>query len=440
MSKDPTRIQGVAAFQERIEQMFKAFSNASQIGADQTMSLSDLYYARAKMEGVAHELNRGSAAHDSFKTYLRKVDDLLVNKLDEAAKAAGTNGGAEIRALKREYQLGSWAKRAAEDGTNRIIGNNIIGLRGGAAGFAGIATGHVLGGLGTMLASKVMKERGAAVGAYVLSQAAERGYVRKAVEAFDAKVKSAAQSVLKEGPRARPEVKKGPGRPKKENPVSGREAQKQTVREGQAIVKWAAKLRANPDDFRKGLEDSAAVITEAAGPKTADAWVSTALRAVNFVIARVPSKPILDPLDASSAPPLTHDEADRLVRAFRYATQPMAVWEDLEQGIVTADTVEAAKTFMPEAWQDFQMHLYGHLEEQLARNVQLSQSQRLRVYRILGVPAGADMRPEMVKRYQVNFSSGGAPAGAPKGGGGKPVDLKVGQSSLDRVESRASGG
>ncbi|MCW5834502.1 MAG: hypothetical protein KIS78_19025, partial [Labilithrix sp.] len=443
MAKDPTRIQGVKAFQERVEQMAQAFHNARQLRrADQTMSLSDLYYARAKMEGVAHELNRGSAAHDAFKTYLRRIDDMLVTKLDEAATAAGGEGGSRIRELKREYQLGSWAKRAAEDGVNRIKGNNIVGLREGVGAAVGLATGHPLTGLGAALAGKALRERGAAVGAHILSQAAERGVVAKAVRAFDEKVKSAAANVLREGKRVRPEQARKPGRPRKTTPIEGREQQRQTVREGQDIVERIAKIKADPSTFRKGIEDTASVIAENAGPKTADAWTTTAIRAFTFLAAGVPDKPRLDPLDASSRPPLTYDEADRLVTRHRYVTDPMSVWEDLDNGIVTADSVAAAQELMPDAWADFQQHLYAHLTEQMTRNVQLSQSQRLRVYRLLGIPAGSDMRPEMVARYQANFSQQPpAPQGAPpvKPPGGKPVDLKLKQSGFDRAEARASG-
>lgn len=239
----------------------------------------------------------------------------------------------------------------------------------------------------------------------------------------------------------RPEQKKPRGRPKKETPLSGREQQKQTIRQGQEIVRWVAKVKADPTAYRKSLEDAASVIAESAGPKTAEAWTTTALRAFNFIVQRVPQKPRLDPLDPSSTPPLTFEEADRLVTAMKYATEPMSVWDDLENGIVTEDAVSAAKTFMPEAWQDFQMHLYGHLEEQVSRNAQLSQSQRLRIYRILGIPAGADMRPEMVRRYQANFTQQPMPAKASpaKPSGGKPIDLKINQSAFDRAEARAAG-
>ncbi|MBX3202329.1 MAG: hypothetical protein KF894_29645, partial [Labilithrix sp.] len=443
MARDPTRIQGVKAFQERVEQMAQAFHNARQIRrGDMTMSLSDLYYARAKMEGVAHELNRGSAAHDAFKTYLRRIDDMLVTKMDEAAAVAGGEGGARIRELKREYQLGSWAKRAAEDGVNRIKGNNIIGLRGGVGAFVGLATGHPIAGLGTALASKALKERGAAIGAHILSQAAERGVVAKAVRAFDEKVKSAAANVLREGKRARPEQARKPGRPKKTTPVTGREQQKQTVREGQDIVERIAKIKADPSTFRKGLEDTASVIAANAGPKTADAWTTTAVRAFNFLVQAVPDKPRLDPLDASSRPPLTYDEADRLLTRHRYVTNPMSVWEDLDNGIVTSDSVTAAQELMPDAWADFQQHLYDHLTEQVTRNAQLSQSQRLRVYRLLGIPAGSDMRPEMVARYQANFTQQQqpAPSGAPPAKpSGKPINLKIHQSAFDRAEARTTG-
>ena len=129
MASDPTKIQGVSAFNDRVAQTFEALTNGGKVSASGEMSLADMYYTRAKLESVAHELGRDTAANAGFKSWLREVDSQLVSKLDEAAKAAGKEGqGDAIRALKREYQLASAAERAATEGVDRIHGNNIFGL------------------------------------------------------------------------------------------------------------------------------------------------------------------------------------------------------------------------------------------------------------------------------------------------------------------------
>jgi hypothetical protein len=79
----------------------------------------------------------------------------------------------------------------------------------------------------------------------------------------------------------------------------------------------------------------------------------------------------------------------------------------------------------------------------MLRNRKLTQSQRLRIDKLLGYPAGADLRPEAIQRNQSNYAAideapqGAPPAPSPTGNG--PVNLKVQQTGFDAVEARATG-
>ncbi|MES2338893.1 MAG: hypothetical protein V4537_12425, partial [Pseudomonadota bacterium] len=204
MMSDPTRIAGADAFQRQIGQTFDAFANGGKL-VDGHMDLSEMYYARAKMEGVAHEMKRANgAAGDAMKDWLRQVDEHLVTKIDEAARAIGDTGKRdELLGLKREYQLGKAAEKAATEGADRIAGNNTFGIREGIGGMVGLAMGHPIAAIGAAIAGKVARERGSAAGAYLLTKMADMRILSRAVTSADEQIGRSAKGLLAP-PKARP--------------------------------------------------------------------------------------------------------------------------------------------------------------------------------------------------------------------------------------------
>src|SRR5690606_23628012 len=119
----------------------------------------------------------------------------------------------------------------------------------------------------------------------------------------------------------------------------------------------------------------------------------------------------------------------RLTRAAQYAAKPLRVFEDFDRGKVTPEGLDAAQTFVPDVFADFQMQLFSNVQDHLMRNQRLTQTQRLRIARILGVPAGADLRPETIRSLQANLMPAPAePPPGPEPQGNGPVNLKVQQS------------
>lgn len=436
MSKDPTRIQGVEAFKQRVAQMGQAFDNANLIQADGTISLSDMYAQRARMERVAYELGRGSAAEQGFRQYLREVDSRLVSKLDEAARAAGQDGS-QIRHLKREYQLGARALEAAQDGVNRIQGNNIFGIREGIGGLAGIATGHPVLGIAAAIGGKVAKQRGAAIGAHILSSAADSGFVARAVRSVDEIIGASAKGVIADLPPAAKASGKAPK--KTAHTVEASQAETVALRsQADAIMQWQGQIRANPKRIMDALAEAAEVVGRTAGPRTASAYTSASLRAINYISRYVPVKDRRDPLDPRSVPPLTYDEADRLVRAHKYATEPGAVWKDFGRGVITPEGLDWANE-VPEQFAEFRTELLAHVTEHMLKNRELSPGQRLRIDKLLGTPAGPDLRPDAIARHQEDFLEkvpDDASGPQPPQTGGQPVNMKISQAGFDAVEQR----
>ncbi len=446
MRRDPTRIQGAEAFGKRIQLMGEALHNDGKIAADGTMNLADAYYARAQMEAVAHELGPKSAAQNGFREYLRALDSHLVSRVEAAASLAGEDAG-RLRALKRQYHLASWAEKAAEDGTNRIAGNNIFGLReamigGSAIGGALVSddpVGGALKGVGLAMGGRLLRQRGAAVAAKALSKTLDSGFIANALRSADDAVAKAVPGVIFEAKAARAAT--GASKPSAASAGAAKAEQGALRDEATAIVKWTGDMHANPQRTLATLTEAASEVGRVAGPRAAAGYTQATLQAMQYVNRYVPQKERRDPLDPRSVPPLTMDEAQSLTRAYRYASKPQTVWQDFAKGIVTPEGLDAAQSLMPEQFANFQVMLFDHVQQHMMRNKQLTQSQRLRIDKLLG---GAAIRPDDIARNQQNFAK--APAEADQGpkpeatGGNAPVNLNIQQSGFDAVEQRATAG
>jgi hypothetical protein len=446
MLKDPTQIAGADTFRNRIALELQALQNAGKVGADGTISAADMYRFRASLEGRAYEVaSTSSAAGQAYKGFLRELDGRIVSTIDEAAKLAGkTDAGDKIRYWKREYQLSSAAEEMALHGTNRYGNNNIFGIRESIGAATALASGHPVGAATTLVGGKVLRERGAAAGAYALGRAAESKAVAKLLKANDAARTAAAAGVLREAEAVPAKASKAKA-PRQVSAEEGRAQQREVISQANAIVKWSGDVKANPRKVLDALQEAGAVVGRAAGSQTSAAYTESTMRAMQFIMRYVPVKERRDPLDPRSVPPLTFEEASRLVRATNYATKPLTVWKDFERGIVTPEGLAAANEFMADDFAEFREELLEHVTTHLSKGGRYSAAQRLRVDKLLGIPGGADLRGPALVQLQANLasegpdnSSGPTPAKS-TGGGNKPVNMQVQQSGFDSVEARKSG-
>lgn len=450
MVADPLRAAGAKAFSDRIFTTFKALEEkAAREGLPfGKLDAAETYYLRSGMERQAIDAMPKSPANDALKQWLREVDDVVVSKVDEAAKAVGNKTArAEIEAAKKEFRLAITAEKLADAGSKRVAGNNIFGLREGIGMAVGLATGSAVGGVVAGVGGKLLRERGAAVGAALLNQAVERGAVARTLELVDTTVARAAKGVIREPPKLPQRAETSGGKvmalPRAVAASSKPQAPPKAAandirRQADAVVKAAGEIRANPQSAMQRIQTASVDISRVAGPKAAAAFTAAQMKALTFVSSQIPVKERRDPLDPRSTPPLTTEEAQKVVRAAKYAAQPMTVWQDFERGKVTPEGIAAAETFMPEQLQTFRQQLLAHVTDHMSRNQQLTATQRLRIDQLLG---GAVISAESVASLQANFAplppDQQSPA-PPAPTGGKKVDLKVQQSGFDAVEARKS--
>lgn len=428
MNKDPSTIGAGKLLNQKVVDTVEAFTNSGALKADGTIDLAEMYYARAKMETVARELGaRGeTTAKKAVNEWLRDVDGLLVNKLDEAAKAAGQDGAKEaIRGLKRDYQLASWAEKAAKDGSDRISGNNIFGIREGIGAAVGMAMGSPIGGLATAIGGKVLRERGSAAGAYLLTRMAEMGTLTRAVTTMDDLIGKASTGLLSapvKGPL--PELPKGSVRTRAES-----------------VMARVAAFQADPESFINRVTRQ----TEAMGvvaPNVAASVVQRHVDAASFLASKVP--PVdRDPLDPHPAPHLTDAQAHEIAQYSWYLDKPARFFEEAGRGKLTFEGAEVARVLMPGAFAQLQEQVLSGMADSLARGVRLPFAQREKVGLLLGVPATPSQRPEHMALLQQNVSvapaAGQGPTPPQAQGPKRPVQIRTQQSALDRLETEGPG-
>jgi hypothetical protein len=377
------------------------------------------------------------------------LEDLITDSLDNASGKVPGQLRDQYNSLKKDYAgLSLWLD-AAEDSAARASKASLFGLKEAWAGGTALASGHLLAAPVLAVGGKVIKERGNAALAGFMSRVADQGTLGKIVQQFNQRVSKSAAGVLQAPSSASPTLARRLARgasvaAAKASPEQNRAQIDETQKKATNVVKWVGQMRANPQQVMDQLQDAASLVGQSAGPKAAESYTASTLRAINFIAGYVPVKERRDPLDPRSVPPLTFDEADRLLRAARYATKPETIFDDFEHGKVTPEGLKAAQTFAPTAFSEFQTQLQEHVENHMLHNRQLTDSQRLRIDKLLGYPAGADLKPAAIARLQSNLMKAPPepPPADPNGGAPSPppVDMKVQQTGFDAVEARASAG
>jgi hypothetical protein len=375
------------------------------------------------------------------------LEEVISQVMDQASGRLPGELRAEYAALKKDYHGLRILTEAAEDSAARSSKAATLGLSEKFAVANAVASGNFVAAPILAMGGKMLKERGNAAAAAFLTRASMRGSFDASVRAFERRLDSAASGVLTAGDKGTLAQAAGRQREPRRDIVvrvpgrSSRDEEKQTQAQAEQIVKWVGDMNANPMRVTQQVEETAAEIARAIGPKAAEGYSASQMRAIAFIAGYIPVKERRDPLDPRSIPPLMRDEAIRLVRATKYALRPESIFEDFGRGVITPEGLRAAKHIDPDSFEEFQLKLQSHVENHMLRNRQLTQSQRLRIDKLLGYPAGADLRPKSIARRQANYDqamndpSGSPPA--PTGNG--PVNMNTQQSGFDAIESRMAG-
>lgn len=418
MVKDPTRIAAAQGFLDRVVTELSAFENAGKIAAG-SLDAKDAFFARSAMQRKVYEIARSTSdGAEAYKEFLRRMDSTTLREMSDAAERAGTPGLlGKIREAKREYQLAMAAQELAEGGAERILGNNIIGIREGigmAAGFA--ATGDPTVAIATGIGGKMLRERGAAAGAAFLGRLADMDALSKLVARVDQQITRASRGVL-EPPKSVPKL------------TGYREPAKLSAERMATQVREA---QANPEAFVARIQR----VTEglqATAPGLAGGLTRRMTDAVAFLASKLPPQPEPDPFDPRPQVRMTPTQAMEFSRYASYVERPDRFFEEAERGQITFEGVEVAKALMPDAFAEMQARTAEGLAELLARGVRVPIRQRERLGLLMDFPAVPSQRPAHIAFLQRNVVGSEQASKAPKPGN-RPIQTRPQQTTYDRLE------
>lgn len=426
MRKDPTKIAGAESFRSRVLLEMEALSNSGKIAADGTMDAAEAFYTRASLAKQAYEVSRTSgAAGDAYKGLLREWDNASIRAIDDAAAQAGKSGvGDEIRHWKREWQLASAAEKMAEGGAERMTRNNTFGIRESIGAAAGLAMGSPIGALATMVGGKLVRERGSAVAAHVMSELAERGTLTKWLQRTDAMISKASAGVLQ---------------PPAKGILSGAEKMPASKTLAKTALDRVAEFQANPDATINRAARQAEQIA-AHDPEVADALIQRQVKALTFLASKVPQTPDPDPLDPHPTPKMTAGEEATFAKYAWYVDKPERFFREISRGKVTYEGAEVAQELMPRAFTELQERTLEALTNQMAKGKKIPYRQRLILGVLLNEATTPSQRPDHAAFLQKNVDA--APPEEPSPGGQKPRPMPVMKpqtSALDRLEASGPG-
>ncbi len=445
---EPERIAGNEHVVNAIDSYRDSLRSKLRVAPDGTVSVQDLLEQRKGLDAIVYQetktLDPGRRVA-ALRSVRSGIEDVITEALDNASGRVPGELRAEYKALKKDYHALRILNEAAEDSAARAAKGASFGLGEKFAVGAAVASGHFASAPVLALGGKVLRERGNAAAAAFIAKSVQQGHVDAVMKAWSDRVKKAAGGVLREaetGPSARSRSSSQERKSAEQGRADVRDAQEKAV----AITRWVADTKGNPARLQQALSDAAAQLGESAGPRAAEGYTAATIQALAFISRYVPQRERRDPFDPRSVPAPTYEEADRLIRATKYATRPETILADFERGVITPEGLAARQVFIgDDDWLKFQIELQDHALQHIRRNKQLTQSQRLRLDKLLPYPAGADLRPAAIAAIQDSLSKKPAPGGPSAnltGGGGPPpapVDLQVQQTGFDAVEARLAG-
>ncbi len=346
-----------------------------------------------------------------------KLEGLIMDSLDAASGKLPGHEKAAYKALKHDYTALSIASDAAEDSAARMAKGATFGLtdtlRGG---------GSVIKTIG----SKLVRERGNAAAAVLLSRMADMGTITRAVQSVDEHIGRAAAGVL--------------AAPRKASLPSPASSVPVAARAETAMRRWA-EVAANPEQ----TATRAAAVGEGiqgTAPMLAGALSQRMTSAAAFMVSKMPSVPDPDPFDPHPRPMLTDAQAAEYAAYDHYAEKPTRFFEEAAHGKLTFEGVEVARALMPGAFAEMQQRTLEGLTDLMAKKSPPPYLARQRLGTMLGVAAVPEQRPDHLGFLQKNVIGSEKPgqasaidngASAPK----RPLPTKPQSSStLDRLEGK----
>ena len=404
----------------------------------ESVPVRDLYKQRVALDDlIFNESNplNPSPRVSELRGLRSKLDGIIVEAADDAAKAAGKTGlSEEISSLKHDYQVLSLASRANEKTLARSVSNRNFSLSAYQAG-AGVAAGlaPVLGfaapvaGLAAGVGHQFLKDRGNAMASVALSRLAATETIGRMINSVDAQVSRSAKGLLT------------PVRVASQS-TGRRTAESPRVRAAGPVAE-VADAQADPERFAARVAKQVEPVRMVA-PNVADNLALSSSRAIGFLATKLPQQFTRGPLDQGAPPSarMTDQEADKFLRYYGAVRDPMQAYRAMERGTLTPEAAEALKVTQPKLFADLQQQAILAIQEHQASGKPVPYDRRAVLSLLLDAPMDPSFAPERMRALQANVATGPQPGqtGPSPAGPSRPLKLPTSTqlSNLDSIESK----
>ena len=173
-----------------------------------------------------------------------------------------------------------------------------------------------------------------------------------------------------------------------------------------------------------------------AAPKTYDKLREVSSRALAFLNSKMPRKTLGVTPFLKKSYPLSDQELYKIKRYLKAIQNPLSVLEDLKQGIVSREGIEAVRFVYPTIYNEMTSAVYNNLEKYGA---EMAYDKRLQLGIVMGLPTDLSLEPENIAKFQSFYKEAQASqaGGTISAAAAKQMDLAQSQATeLEKVSNR----
>jgi len=337
---------------------------------------------------------------EGMRQLRRIVEEEFEAAAEKAAAETGETFAAKYKLAKEVYaDYATVNKILAKEATARARANQTISLTDVISAAGGFAQGGLTGGVSGLAlgaANHVRRKFGDQLAAHALDTGARLLGVQRTVGANTAAIQGGVKAFL------------SGAAPKTTRPAPQITAA--TVRAVRAAVQDNDALVARVSDAMAGGG------LNVAAPKVAQAVVSTAMRAASHLRAVTPKEP--PPSGVSFIPqkprPMSESELAKFANTLEAITDPMSIVDDLQQGRLSREKVNALRVVYPDLYQQMRKEV---IAQSIQLRPELTDQQQIALSILFDAPISAMMQPKVIQSFQKTFAQGADPQQAGQAGG-----------------------
>lgn len=184
---------------------------------------------------------------------------------------------------------------------------------------------------------------------------------------------------------------------------------------------------------RQRLEEQTSWMADQA-PRARQAAVQTGLRQIEYLNKHLPIS-LAAPTPFAAPLPPSRQQLHVWLNRLKAVENPASILDDLAEGKLTPESVDAVRTVYPETFADIQSQMLDRLSKLQGRKKAPKYLQRIQLGLLLDMPADPTMMPEVMQAVQDQYAA--QPDAARKGDAGAPATR--GQKAPDMAGAYRSG-